>query len=192
MSNINFTNINENFPVAGQDNDTQVFRDNFDSIKTGLRIANEEITDLQDNVARRDQSNDFNGNIITNAQLINNTDVVSPQGTLPSTVGTIDFENGNYQTFILSNTSFKFDFLNFPANGLKVGKVTVELYGIDNTSRNVSFQLSDSSSIKSNGFPVVVDGIPTLTLTSSTDPVIFEVWRHSESRYLMRYIGTFA
>lgn len=195
MSNINFTNINENFPVAGQDNDTQVFRDNFDSIKTGLRVAKEEITDLQDNVARRDQSNDFNGNIITNAQLINNAEVVSPQGTLTTTAGTIDFENGNYQTFVLSNSApFTFDFLNFPSNGLKVGKVTVELYGSDSTSRTVNFTLSGSGAtiVKSDGFPGHSSGIPSLTLTSSTNAVIFEVWRHTESTFFMRYVGEFA
>ena len=52
MSNINYLSINENFPVPGQDNDTQVFRDNFDTIKQSLRIAGEEITDLEDNGAR--------------------------------------------------------------------------------------------------------------------------------------------
>ncbi len=46
-SAINYAAINENFPVAGQDNDTQTFRDNFDSIKTALSTAKTEITDLQ-------------------------------------------------------------------------------------------------------------------------------------------------
>ena len=32
MSDINYLNINENFPVAGEDNDTQVFRSNFNTI----------------------------------------------------------------------------------------------------------------------------------------------------------------
>ena len=66
-SNINYASINENFPVAGQDNDTQVFRDNFDTIKTSLRYAYEEITDLQDNVIRSDQTNEFNNNVISGA-----------------------------------------------------------------------------------------------------------------------------
>jgi len=48
VSNINYLNIDENFPIAGQDNDTQVFRDNFDSIKQALRIAKEEIGVLED------------------------------------------------------------------------------------------------------------------------------------------------
>ena len=35
-SNIISTTINENFPIAGQDNDSQGFRDNFNVIKTSL------------------------------------------------------------------------------------------------------------------------------------------------------------
>ena len=57
---INFAAINQNFPVAGQDNDTQVFRDNFDTIKTNFSAAKTEIEDLQDNVARTDVASDFN------------------------------------------------------------------------------------------------------------------------------------
>ena len=58
-SNINYLSINENFPVAGQDNDTQVFRDNFDTIKTSLRNAKDEIGSLQDNTAKVNSDNDF-------------------------------------------------------------------------------------------------------------------------------------
>ena len=75
MSNINYVSINENFPVAGQDNDTQVFRDNFDTIKTSLRYAKEELEIFQDSAtgaARLNQSNNFNQNIINedNNQII--------------------------------------------------------------------------------------------------------------------------
>ena len=41
------TNIDTTFPVPGQDNDTQGFRDNFIAIKGGLETAASEITDLQ-------------------------------------------------------------------------------------------------------------------------------------------------
>ena len=52
MSNINYLSINENFPVAGADNDTQTFRDNFDTIKTSLNTAKTEITSLESTAAR--------------------------------------------------------------------------------------------------------------------------------------------
>ena len=189
MSNIVFTTINENFPVAGQDNDTQVFRDNFDAIKTGLSVTKTEIEDLQDNVARRDQSNDFNGNIVQNSKFLNNTEVVNPAQTfeVSSTSYTLDFENGSYQIFTFASSTFTFDFLNFPQTGENVAKMTIEMYS--STSTTVSFSVSGSgaSSIKKNStFP------GTLTVASSTDPVIIEIWRHSEGNFYMNYLGTFA
>ena len=196
MSDINFISINESFPVAGQDNDTQVFRDNFDSIKTALSVAKTEISDLQDNTTRTDQSNDFNGNVISNAKLINNVNAVLNAGTLPvgTITTTVDYQNGNHQIFTITANSFTFDFLNFPAAGDTVGKVTVELYGSDSSSKTINFTLSGSEAtvVKSSGFPDYASGNPVVTLASSTTAVIFEVWRHTESTFFMKYVGAFA
>ena len=49
-SNINTSGINTSYPIAGQDNDTQGFRDNFSSIKFNFTTAAAEITALQANV----------------------------------------------------------------------------------------------------------------------------------------------
>ena len=49
MSDINFGVINEDYPIAGQDNDTQGFRDNFGNIKTALSVTKDEINLLQAN-----------------------------------------------------------------------------------------------------------------------------------------------
>lgn len=46
-SNINPNNINGNYPVAGQDNDSQGFRDNFTNISNNFSFAATEITALQ-------------------------------------------------------------------------------------------------------------------------------------------------
>lgn len=40
------TNIDTTFPVPGQDNDTQGFRDNFIAIKNSLGVASNEISDM--------------------------------------------------------------------------------------------------------------------------------------------------
>lgn len=45
---INPTNIDGTYPIAGQDNDSQGFRDNFTNIKNNLETARIEITALQD------------------------------------------------------------------------------------------------------------------------------------------------
>jgi hypothetical protein len=46
-SNINASNIDTTFPIAGQDNDTQGFRTNYINIKNNFVTAATEITTLQ-------------------------------------------------------------------------------------------------------------------------------------------------
>jgi hypothetical protein len=73
MSTINTNGINVNYPVPGENNPTQGFRDNFNSIKTNLNTAGTEITDLQNKVvlkAALDGSsinNDMANTLISNA-----------------------------------------------------------------------------------------------------------------------------
>lgn len=196
-SNINFAAINENFPVAGQDNDTQVFRDNFDTIKTNFSAAKTEIEDLQDNVARTDQTNDFNSNSITNAKFINNFDVVYNYQTQPNPLLNLEYENGPYQILSISQTDFTLGFLNFPKDGNTVGKVTLELYAdnsLISSTKKISFSLSGTGATvkKKSGFPAVIGGSHDFELSSTSDPIIIEIWRHSESTFFMRYVGSFS
>ena len=47
MSSINPNNIDGTYPIAGQDNDSQGFRDNFTNIKNNFTFAYDELADLQ-------------------------------------------------------------------------------------------------------------------------------------------------
>lgn len=62
-STINSNNINILYPVAGQDNDTQGFRDNFRNIKNNLTTAANEITAIQANVALTPKITYITGNV---------------------------------------------------------------------------------------------------------------------------------
>ena len=48
-SQINPNNIDGAYPVAGQDNNSQGFRDNFTNIKVNFQYAEDEINDLDTN-----------------------------------------------------------------------------------------------------------------------------------------------
>ena len=188
-SSINYAAINENFPVAGQDNDTQVFRDNFDTIKTNFNYAKTEIEDLQDNVLRSDQDNDLNGNNIQNAAFQNNVEVIVPMGgSITSGTIPIEFGSGSYQSFVVGNNS-DLELAGFPSSGTTVGKVTLELYS-DGETRQLTFMMSDAATVKKQGFPSV-EGSHDFEVSSDTNPVIVEIWRHSAGFYLAKYIGTF-
>jgi hypothetical protein len=203
-SNINYAAINENFPVAGQDNDTQVFRDNFDTIKTSFQTAQTEVTALQaateglaldayDEVEAGVYGSNFNNRIIHSAVLQNSFERKFDGGNITAPL-TIDYENGNYQVYrIGANTTI--DFLNFPDDESvpsKNGKVTLELYG-DGTARTVTFSTSGGTVIKKNAtFPT------TFTLTSAEaaagagNPVIIEVWKNKSDRLFLNYVGQFS
>lgn len=102
-SNINETNINGNYPVAGQDNNSQGFRDNFSSIRNNLSIAGEEITDLQSKVVLKsaltgeELDNDLGGSVIKNAELRGSRETVVSLGTTAGTVN-INYVNGSFFT----------------------------------------------------------------------------------------------
>ena len=66
-----------------------------------------------------------------------------------------------------------------------VGKVTLELYG-DGTARTLTFITTGGTVFKKNStFP------GTLTVTSSVDPVIIEIWRHDSNKIFLNYLGLF-
>jgi hypothetical protein len=190
-SNINFAAINENFPVAGQDNDTQVFRDNFDTIKTNFSEAKTEITDLQDNSARTDQDNDFLYNVVGSLTLQDAYLRKKDYGAaIVAGTQDISFKQAMYHVVkVGANTSLSFS--EFPTGvvdvtGLgQIGKATLELYG-DGTTRTITFTTTGSTVFKKLGFP------GSVTVTSDTNPVIIEVWQHSTAVIWMNYLGSFS
>lgn len=192
MSDINFISINENFPVPGQDNDTQVFRDNFDTIKDSLRLAKVEITDLQDNVARKDEENDFALYNIRRAVFQECRDEKWEYGERNGEVG-IDFLQGPYQTIKIAGGVANLVFQNFPGDPLiptvtslkGVGSVLLEIIG-DNVERIITFTQPAGTVVKKSGFPS-----PVFSVTSQDDPVFIEVWRHRSEVIYVRYIGQF-
>ena len=191
MSNINYVSINENFPVAGQDNDTQVFRDNFSTIRTSLRYAKEELEIFQDSAtgaARLNQSNDFNQNIISNAVLQGNRDALFDGGNYAAPTLDVTYTNGAYQIYKFG-ANVEINFLEFPENETPagVGKITLELYS-DGSSKTITFKSIGGLVYKKNASLIALG---TLTVTSATNPVILEVWRYKSATIFLNYVGVF-
>lgn len=119
-SQINPNNIDGTYPIAGQDNDSQGFRDNFTNIKTNFEYASEEITDLESKVLLKTAlsgtslNNNMNNNIISNGQL---QGMSAPRAALGSvTVAALDFSASPYYT-LTTNGSVTVSFSNLPAAG---------------------------------------------------------------------------
>lgn len=129
-SNINPNNIDGTYPVAGQDNNSQGFRDNFTNIKTNFQYAEDEITDLQNNAVLKSAlsgttlNNDMLGSLLSNAQL---QDMGYTRLALGTTGGstTINYAAGTYQT-LTTNASVSLTFTNWPAAGV-AGEVYLQI-----------------------------------------------------------------
>ena len=165
-SNINPNNIDGTYPVAGQDNNSQGFRDNFTNIKTNFGYAENEINDLQSKVVLKAAltgqtlDNDMLGSILSNAQIQDFSATRVALGTLSGSVG-INYAAGHYQT-VTTSGSISLAFTNWPAAGTQ-GWVTVRV-SIASTAHTVTLPsaVGNGSSAKSI---VGVEGISSNIIT---------------------------
>ena len=123
-SNINPNNIDGSYPVAGQDNNSQGFRDNFTNIKVNFQYAEEEINDLEANAILKAAltgstlDNNMSNNTI---YAVNLNDVSTTRIASATTTGTVtlNYASGQYQTVAPSTGSIILAFTNgsWPAAG---------------------------------------------------------------------------
>ena len=118
-SQVNPNNVDGTYPVAGQDNDSQGFRDNFTNIRNNLTFAKAELEDLQNKAVLKSAltnttlSNDLAGNAIVNGALTSWRETYNNVGSVSGST-TIDFANGNHQKITLGGaTTLAFT---FPSN----------------------------------------------------------------------------
>lgn len=139
-SNINPNTIDGLYPVAGQDNDSQGFRDNFTNSKNNFTYAKSEIEDLQSKVILKSAlsgdtlDNDFNDALVKAAKIQDFSEARLDKG---STSGTVTFSHteGHYQT-VTATGSLTFAFSNFPPAGA-LGRIRVEVT-ISNVAHTVT------------------------------------------------------
>ena len=120
-SAINPNNIDGAYPVAGQDNNSQGFRDNFTNTKTNFQYAADEITDLENKAVLKAAltgtvlDNNMLGSVLYNAQLQQMSNTVVALGTLSGSVN-INYPAGSFQT-VTTSGSISLAFTNFTAAG---------------------------------------------------------------------------
>jgi hypothetical protein len=183
------TNINALYPVAGQDNNSQGFRDNFSHIKTGLTTAASEITDLQTHSARTDTDNNFNGVKIENAETNLLLGTVLNVGTVPlsgNTTGivTIDVRDAEYFTFTFTD-DLVIRFSNWVSS---VGGLytKVKLVVKDNgTARDIGFSTTSGTIVSNATLPITTSG-------NVADSYVFEAWSINGGNIVfVNYVGEF-
>ena len=150
-SNINPNNIDGAYPVAGQDNNSQGFRDNFTNTSTNFQYAADEITDLQNKAVLKSAltgstlNNNMQGSILSNAQLQNMSLTVVPLGTLAGTV-TINYTLGSYQT-VTTNGPISLSFINWQ----NAGEATTVVVQVTVSSTAHTIQLPAAVTVNAAG-----------------------------------------
>lgn len=137
-SQINPNNIDGAYPVAGQDNSSQGFRDNFTNIKNNFTYARNEIDDLQNKALLKAAltgstlNNNMNNASISDVQLF---DVSSPRVASGSVTSVeINYAASPYYTLTTSG-SVTLSFINLPPAG-QVGTVRLQI-NVANTAHTL-------------------------------------------------------
>lgn len=172
-SNINPTNIDGNYPVAGQDNDSQGFRDNFTNIKNNLQFAKSELDDLQGKVLLKNPltggtlSNDMNYSVLYRPQLKAATqafkDLGNTNGAIP-----VSFLDAMVQK-VTTGGPLTISLEDFPASG-NYGSIRLWIsvtFGVNQTSASLIFP--NSVTLGTGSLSNYDDNTKTKTITAAGD-----------------------
>jgi len=174
IQNINSAGIRGDYPVAGEDNDTQGFRDNFSLIKENTTYATEALTKLNDQTAKTVENNDFNGFELQNAVLRNVVDRGRVGGYNGNDVN-LDFTLNGYRQFYTADVEISAQ--SFIISGLPslqtignalTGSLVVIIKAPDNTALTVTFK-KNSAEFSQDPGEFYVDATANLTI-SGTSP----------------------
>lgn len=173
-SAIDYAAINTNYPVAGQDNNSQGFRTNFLAIQAGLETASTEITDLQDTSIVKGTSNTLTGTTLVGGKYSQNSLVHYPGGVVNTSV-TVDLTNGPVQSFTVSGTT-NFNIANWrPQDSAnEFTKLTLILNSNQASAQTVTFSSTNLTARYSTSWPgtFTVGG----TSTAADNVKVVELW----------------
>lgn len=191
--------IDESFPIAGQDNESAGFRDNFSAIKDSLEYTSTNLATLETITVKKSEENIFDSNAsLRSVKLVNQSEQVKATRTAitQATGQEINYSQGAYHAIVLGNITgggniFTLDLAGFPAvAGGEQGrfarlKIDVIL-GQGVTPKTLTLA-NPAGTIKYDGsWPV------TLSITSQTQPVSLELWSYDAGATVFaNYLGTF-
>jgi hypothetical protein len=186
-SSSNIGTINADYPVAGQDNDSQGFRDNFTKVKTELTNAQADLTALDTNaVKNNDAITNMQGNTINNVVITRGSQKFYSGGVLSSAgVRPVSYEIATYHSYTINSTGITLQLADWPTSG-KYAEVLVELRGRSQAD-TVSFDTANSGSIK-----VATGFAHPATIDDNVHPYIYRFWTIDGGQTVYgEYLGEF-
>ena len=192
-SSIDTSTIDANYPVAGIDNDSQGFRDNFNSIKTNITTAGSEITALQANRARIDADNNHVGNEIQDAELLQVTEKFNNSFQTLTADHQVDYRDAHVHQFNATAPAgniMTVSFVGWPTN--RYAKLRIIMSVSSGVSTNITLSPSNGTGLNDNN-AAWVGGNNILTHTGSIgQKIIVDVFTYDTGNNLFfNYIGSF-
>jgi hypothetical protein len=202
-SAITTTNIDETYPIAGVDNNSQGFRDNFTNIKTGLSTAKSEITDLQTNTAKLNTDNDFLAHNIANAAYYKLYGVTLPHTNYTGGSGQeIDPSAAPVHTITIASGASSPVTIPFsastattgwPATTSRYSHVRILITNANTSSARTIQFTTPSSSIKKESTLSFPFSLAASTGGDAGRVYIFDAWTYNTgTTVFMKYVGSFA
>jgi len=162
----NYSNqINVNFPVAGEDNDSQGFRSNFSRIQNAFSSAADQLTSLQSNSVSLNNQNDFGNNVIKRAALQGGSEIVKDRTGEGPKAYTVNYAEGSYQQFSGSPGNYIFTIENWPPSG-KLGTIRLEIIPTSVSTITISF----------SGPVTFLDSVTQPVSYTQIKPVVWELF----------------
>lgn len=192
-SSIDTSTIDATYPVAGIDNDSQGFRDNFNSIKTNLTTAGSEITALQANRARIDADNNHVGNEIQDAELLQVTEKFNNSNQTLTGDHEVDYRDAHVHQFNATAPAgniMTVSFVGWPTN--RYAKVRVIMSVSSGVSTNITLSAGSGTGLNDNN-AAWVGGNNILTHTGNIgQKIIVDVFTYDTgSNLFFNYVGSF-
>lgn len=133
MSSINPNNIDGTYPIAGQDNDSQGFRDNFTNIKNNLTFTKTEIEDLQSKAVLKSAlsgvtlDNNMGYSTLSSVQCLRFTEHLNNLGDRSGTITTIDWGDAHFQQINATGSITISEFAGWPTSADLYSRMRLEI-----------------------------------------------------------------
>ena len=190
-SNITPGSVDADFPVAGQDNDSQGFRENFNVIKDSLTGAAGYIAILQDDTAKTTAPNNMQGNNLLNTNFVQVSHEAQVGAVDNNTsTKTLDFEEAAHYnltfavdcTLQLRNASGSSSDTKFTAFNIVLRKSTSAL--VDPT---ITFDVGAGKTLFTDGNPLWASFI----LDNDAEHTMVEIVSFDNVNFYAKVLGTF-
>ena len=167
--------INQEFPVAGKDNPSQGFRDNFKNITQALSTINSDVENLNISAVQTTQTNDFDNNIIKQATFQDCSSVIFDETSTTQTGDvTVDFSAGHYQKFKIGEGTHRFSVTNWPGSG-KFSSLILSISTASTAPTYVDFGATNLYNLSTVDIPSFVE---------QGRPKVFELWSDGDDTNL--------